>query len=38
LIGEFKPANLLGNRAGESASFMSKKLTLEQSSWDCGAV
>src|SRR5580700_7290152 len=31
LVGQFEAANLLCNRAGEGASFMSKKFTLEQS-------
>jgi hypothetical protein len=38
LIGEFKPANLLCNRASEGASFMPEKLTFEQPGWNCGAV
>src|SRR6266481_846190 len=38
LIGELKPANLLRNRAREGPSFMSKKLTLEQSRRNRGAV
>ncbi len=38
MISEFKPASFLRNRAGESASFMSEKLTLEQSGRNRGAV
>jgi hypothetical protein len=38
LVGQFEATDLRGNRAGEGASFMSKKLALEQSTRNRGAI
>src|SRR5208337_3542483 len=38
LVGQFEPANFLGDRARKRTALMAKQFTLEQSGWNCGAV